>query len=79
MQTWSEEFFTVLFKYRAPADKNFGKRCENGTAYICSVHFEEVYIQRTSKMSWLKYGALPSKNISQKSVATKSSIREGPL
>ena len=75
MQTWSEEFFRVLLKYRAPSDKNFGKRCKNGTAYICSVHFEEVYIQRTSKMSWLKYGASPSKNMPQKSVATKSSIR----
>ena len=75
MQTWSEEFFRVLFKYRAPSDKNFGKRCKNGTASICSVHFEEVCIQRTSKMSWLKYGALPSKNMPQKSVATKSSIK----
>ena len=75
MQTWSEEFFRVSFKYRAPSDKNFGKRCKNRTSYICSVHFEEVYIQRTSKMSWLKYGALPSKNMPQKSVATKSFIK----
>ena len=71
VQTWSEEFFRVLFKYRAPSDNNFKKRCKNGTASICRVHFAEVYIQRTSKMSWLKYGALPSKNIPQKVLLPK--------
>ena len=75
MQTWSEDFLKILFKYRAPSDKNFGKRCKNGTAYICSVHFEDVHIQRTSKMSWLKYGVLPSKSMPQKSISTKSPVK----
>ena len=74
MQTWSEEFFRILFKYRAPSDKNFGKRCKNETAYICSVHFENVQIQ-TSKISWLKHGVLPSKNMPQRSITTKSPVK----
>ena len=50
----------------------FKERVKNGKAYICSRHFDKDDIQKTSKKSVLKFGALPTKNLPQKSHPTKT-------
>ena len=56
---WSQYFSQVLFRFRDLSDKNFGKKCVDGKAFICSKHFKEKAIQKTNKKSWLKFGSLP--------------------
>ena len=46
---WSQDFFQVLFQFCDPSDKNFGKKCVDGKAFICSKHFKEKAIQKIHK------------------------------
>ena len=68
---WSQYFFQVLFRFRDPSDKNFGKKCVDGKAFIC--------IQKTNKKSWLKFGSLPTECLPQKSFQKVVLKRKSPL
>ena len=71
MEQWHEEFCKVLFKHRIKSTLGFGDRVKRGKAYNCSSHFQTHDIYKSSKTSWLNFGALSTEHLPSKTFQDK--------
>lgn len=63
----------ILYQFRDPTVNKFRERILRGKVFICEKHFEINDIQQSSCKSWIKFGALPTQNLPQKRVQSKTS------
>ena len=67
VKKWSDDFCAIIYRYRSPNDNNLKTRLECGNVWICSIHFDDDDICRTTKRTWLHFGALPKYFLPKKS------------